>query len=68
LTLGNAIRYIKWEIAQVPHDMADDEAKEYLYERIDHFIRDRIVFAGKVIKTNTIAKIQDGDVVLTFAR
>jgi translation initiation factor eIF-2B subunit delta len=48
--------------------MADDEAKEYLYERIDHFIRDRIVFAGKVIETNTIAKIQDGDVVLTFAR
>lgn len=44
------------------------QAKELLCERIDHFIRDRIVLAGKVIEENAIQKIREGDVILTYAR
>jgi translation initiation factor eIF-2B subunit delta len=69
VSMGNAIRYLKWEIAQIPPDMQDDEAKDLLCERIDHFIRDRIVLAGKVIEEHAISKIKDsGEVILTFAR
>jgi translation initiation factor eIF-2B subunit delta len=39
-----------------------------LCERIDTFIRERIVFAGQVIQELAIDKINDGDVLLTYAR
>lgn len=48
--------------------MPDDEAREVLCERINHFIRDRILLAGQVIEENAITKINNGDVVMTFAR
>lgn len=44
------------------------QAKDLLCERIDHFIRDRIVLADQVIQQLCIDKIHDGDVVLTYAR
>lgn len=68
LTLGNAIRYLKWEIAQIPLEMEEEEAKDWLCERIDYFVRDRIVVADKVIEQHTLSKIKDGDVVMTYAR
>lgn len=68
LTLGNAIRYLKWEIAQIPLEMDEEEAKDWLCERIDYFVRDRIVVADRVIEAHTLGKIKDGDVVLTYAR
>lgn len=68
LTLGNAIRYLKWEISRIPLEMGEEEAKEVLEERIDYFIRDRIVVADKVIQQHTLSKIKDGDVVMTYAR
>lgn len=37
--------------------------------RIDHFVRDRITYATRVIAQNLASsKIKDGDVLLTFAR
>lgn len=44
------------------------EAKQMLYGKIDHYIRDNITIAGKVIQDVAADKIRDGDVVLTFAR
>lgn len=46
------------------------QAKRHLVSRIDHFIRDRIIFASRVISTHVAAKIKDSgeDVLLTFAR
>ena len=66
--MGNAIRYLKWEIAQIPLEMEEEEAKDWLCERIDYFVRDRIVVADKVIEQHTLSKIKDGDVVMTYAR
>ncbi|KAK0537228.1 hypothetical protein OC834_000890 [Tilletia horrida] len=65
---GHAIRYLKHEISLTPVDMDEEEAKENLLSCIDHFIRDRILYAGRVIQQHASAKIRDGDVVLTFAR
>lgn len=65
---GVAVRYLKYEISVVSADLTEDEAKEHLLERIDHFIRDRIVYASKIIRTQAGNKIKDGDVVMTFAR
>ncbi|GAA98512.1 uncharacterized protein L969DRAFT_95251 [Mixia osmundae IAM 14324] len=68
VSMGNAIRWLKWEINQVGPDMPDEQAKAMLCERIDHFIRDRIHLAGQVIQTHALDKINDGDVILTYAR
>ncbi len=65
---GVAVRYLKYEISVVSADLTEDEAKEHLLERIDHFVRDRIVYASKIIRTQAGNKIKDGDVVMTFAR
>jgi translation initiation factor eIF-2B subunit delta len=66
---GNAVRYLKYEISVVPAEMGEREAKSHLISRIDHFIRDRIVFASRVISSHVGGKIKErGDVILTFAR
>jgi translation initiation factor 2B subunit (eIF-2B alpha/beta/delta family) len=44
------------------------QAKHQLCEAIEHFIRDRIVMADRVIEAHAVSKINDGDVVLTYAR
>ncbi|KAN0061019.1 hypothetical protein ACQY0O_006753 [Thecaphora frezii] len=65
---GVATRYLKYEISLCSADMTEDEAKEHLLERIDHFVRDRIVYAAKIIRAQAGSKIKDGDVVMTFGR
>lgn len=64
---GHAVRFLKYEISVVDGALSEDEAKEHLLGRIDHFIRDRIVYAAKVIQSHAAAKIHDGDVVMTYA-
>lgn len=64
---GHAVRFLKYEISVVDAGLSEDEAKEHLIGRIEHFIRDRIVYAGKVIQANAAAKIHHGDVVLTYS-
>ena len=44
------------------------QAKQILLTKIDSFIRDRILLAGRVIEQHAIEKIKDGDVILTYAR
>jgi hypothetical protein len=47
--------------------MSDEEAKEFLMRRIETFIEERIVLADLAIATYGVSKINDGDVVLTYA-
>lgn len=44
------------------------QAKTELYSRIDQYLQERILAAGIAISTFGMAKIHDGDVVLTYAR
>lgn len=68
-SVGHAIRFLKYEISVVPVELSEQEAKETILSRVDHFVRDRITYATRVIASNlSTGKIKDGDVVLTFAR
>lgn len=39
-----------------------------MLEKIDSFIRDRILLAGKVIEQHAVEKIKHGDTILTYSR
>ncbi|GAA6058649.1 hypothetical protein JCM10212_004060 [Sporobolomyces blumeae] len=68
VSMGTAIRYLKYEISLIEMEMDLDEAKSLLLEKIDSFIRDRILLAGRVIEQHAVEKIKDGDTILTYAR
>lgn len=44
------------------------KAKDALCQKIDDYIRDRIIIADEVIQELAGNKIKDGDVILTYAR
>lgn len=67
VSMGNAIRYLKYEIGK-NLELPDEDARALFLERIDNFIRDRITMADQVIINLGLQKIQDGDVILTYAR
>ncbi|KLO15756.1 IF-2B-domain-containing protein [Schizopora paradoxa] len=68
VTMGNAIRQLKKYISECDIDLPDKDAKDLLCDKIDTYIRDRIVLADQVIVENAVKKINDGDTVLTYAR
>ncbi|CEG66078.1 hypothetical protein RMATCC62417_02726 [Rhizopus microsporus] len=71
LSMRECIRWLKKGMADiVEHDppLNDDEARAQLIERIEHFIRERITMADKLIVQNGLQKIHDGDVILTYAK
>ena len=37
--MGNAIRFLKRHITNIPPEYSDAEAKEYLHEQIDKYIQ-----------------------------
>ncbi|KAG0022770.1 hypothetical protein BGZ80_011180 [Entomortierella chlamydospora] len=67
VSMGNAIRYLKYEIGK-NIEVPDEDARALFLEKIDNFIRDRITMADQVITSLGLQKIQDGDVILTYAR
>lgn len=44
------------------------KAKDFLFTKIDNYIRDRIIIADQVIQELAGNKIKDGDVILTYAK
>ncbi|ELU45870.1 eukaryotic translation initiation factor 2B delta subunit [Rhizoctonia solani AG-1 IA] len=67
VSLGNAIRWLKLQIGQIDIDLPEHAAKSELYSRIDQYMQERILAADVAISTFGLAKIHDGDVVLTYA-
>jgi len=68
VTIGNAIRELKLEISGIDLDMIEQDAKDFLFTKIDNYIRDRIIIADQVIQELAGNKIKDGDVILTYAK
>lgn len=68
VSMGNAIRQLKCEIAGISPDTPEQEAKEYLCDFIDTFIRHRIELSQTLIAQYACTKIVDGDVILIYAR
>jgi len=65
-SMGNAINHIKIKINETK-EMAFDAAKEYVTEEIDTFLNERIVVADNLIAKFGDSKIENGDVILTYA-
>jgi translation initiation factor eIF-2B subunit delta len=67
ISMGNAIRYVKMRISKIGPSIPESRAKELLLADINSFITERIEFADEVIATHGCGKINEGDVILTFA-
>ncbi|KAJ5339650.1 hypothetical protein N7452_006378 [Penicillium brevicompactum] len=67
ISQGNAIRALKLAIASTDPSTPESTAKTSLCEFIDSFIREKITVADQVIAESAAQKIQDGDVIVTFA-
>ncbi|XP_033646621.1 translation initiation factor eIF-2B subunit delta-like [Asterias rubens] len=65
VSMGNAIKYVKLQISQIPQDMADTKAKEHLYQCIDSYVN-KIILAAVAISKDAIKKIKNGDVILIY--
>lgn len=66
--MGNAIRWLKVEISEVDISTPESTAKSNLCNAIESFIRERVTVAGLVIAASAAEKIQNGDVILTYAK
>jgi translation initiation factor eIF-2B subunit delta len=66
--MGNAIRYLKDCIVKVDPELSEMEAKQQLLEQVEDFIRERITAAGSIVAREAAKVIDDGDVILTFAK
>ncbi|KAL5366092.1 hypothetical protein BJX96DRAFT_160337 [Aspergillus floccosus] len=67
ISQGNAIRALKLAISSIDPSVPEATAKTTLSEFIDSFIREKITVADQVIAGSAAQKIQDGDVIVTFA-
>lgn len=68
VSMGNAIRWLKLTISTIDPDTPEHEAKTKLCSAIDNFIRERITVACQAIASSASSRIQDGDVIVTFAK
>lgn len=66
ISMGNAIRFLKTRIANLPLNLSESEAKSTLQSDIDRFINEKIILADNVIVGHAVTKIGDGDVLLTY--
>lgn len=66
VSIANAIKFIKWQLNQLPKNESDSQLKSILVESIDTYIRDQIDKAAEAISIQVQEKISDGDVILTF--
>ncbi|KIW64673.1 hypothetical protein PV04_09591 [Phialophora macrospora] len=68
MSQGNSIRWLKNLISTQPVEATDRDAKSSLCQAIDLFIRERITLADEVIAREASGRIEDGDVILTYAK
>jgi len=68
VSMGNSIRWLKKQIVTIDPSVPDEEAKPELLSAIDAFIKERVTAADELIAQTAASKIQDGDVILTYAK
>lgn len=66
-SMGNAIRWLKMQVANVDSTLLDESSRNLLVASIDQYIQEKILFAEKRIVELGLTKIADGDVLLTYA-
>ncbi|XP_066533231.1 translation initiation factor eIF-2B subunit delta isoform X2 [Hoplias malabaricus] len=65
-SMGNAIKYIKKEISNIPSQCKEEEAKKKLLSCIDNYVNEKLTLAAEAISKYAIDKIRDGDVILVY--
>ena len=66
-SMGNAIRWLKLQVANIDPALSDETARNVLVGCINQYIHEKIVFAKERIVELGLSKIEDGDVILTYA-
>lgn len=66
--MGNAIRWLKVGISNVDISTPESQAKSDLCDSIDTYIREKVTVAHQVIANKANEKIEDGDIIMTFAK
>lgn len=65
---GNSIRWLKKLVVELDPKVSDPDARNFLCQSIDLFIREKVTLADEVISREASKKIVDGDVVLVYAK
>lgn len=66
ITMGNVIKFTRFNISQLPPDLPEAQAKQKLIGALTTYLEERIVFARKSISLLCIESIRPNDVILTF--
>lgn len=68
VSMGNAIRSLRNIVGTTSPELSESEAKKHIISEIDDYIQNRILLAMQAVSKNAQSKIEDGDVILTYAR
>lgn len=66
VSMQNALKHLKWKMAQFPSTISDNDAKNNLITTIDTYIQEQIFLADQAISNRIQTKITNGDVILTY--
>jgi len=66
-SFGNASAWLTRQIAAMPTNLTLEEAKEHVLQKIDTFLRERIVSSQELIAESAASRIGDGAIILTFS-
>lgn len=66
VSMTNALRFLKYQITHLSNEITEEEAAASLCEAINTYIREQIEMAGEAISIAVQAKIENGDVILTY--
>ena len=66
VSMGNAFTFLKTAVASLDRDISLEDAKLELEETIERYLQERLEYADRAIAQHALAKIHDGDILLTF--
>jgi len=66
VSMGNAFTFLKTAVASLDRDVSLEDAKHELEETIERYLQERLEYADRAIAEHALAKIHDGDILLTF--
>ena len=70
LCLASALLAAHWlavQVSKVDPSTPEPEAKRLILEKLKRFMEEKIVFANREVVANAATKVEDGDVILTYA-
>ena len=66
VSMGNAFTFLKTAVASLHRDISLTEMKETLQETMERYLSERLEYADRAIAQHAMAKMENGDVLLTF--